>query len=296
MKVGITGGSGVIGTYVCDKFTRAGHDVTSIDIRPPSADVAFIEVDLCKLDDTWKALDGFDTIVHLAAIPNPFDDPAERVMAVNMASTFNVFEAVRRTGIGRVVYGCSESSSGFGIHEVKLTPEYLPVDEAHPLWPHETYSLSKHFGERIGDNYAKAFGIKVVSLRYAWVWDKRGEESIKRISTRARAGEFDPQDAWFGAYVVVHDVATACLAGAQYQFPADQVVPFEAFFITAKNTSYPVPTLEVLGCLYDPMPPIKDQAYFDAEPHASVFDIRKAERLLGWRPQYGWENLEQWQM
>ena len=53
-------------------------------------------------------------------------------------TSYNVFEAARLEGVRRVVYGCSDSSTGFGIHLVKLVPEYVPIDEEHPLWPHET--------------------------------------------------------------------------------------------------------------------------------------------------------------
>ena len=133
-----------------------GHNVTSLDVAPPKVDVAFREVDLTNLAETCKAAAGFEQIVHLAAIPDPYGgDPPETVIGVNTVISFNVFEAARLKGVTRVIYGCSESSTGFGIHSVELVPQYVPIDEEHPLWPHETYSLSKHFGERIGANYAK---------------------------------------------------------------------------------------------------------------------------------------------
>ena len=294
MRIAVTGGSGNIGTYVCNQFKDAGDEVAALDIRPPEADVAFVKVDLCDLEATQEAIAGFDQIVHLAAIPDPYKDPAERVMSVNMTSTFNLFEAAHRQGISRVIYGCSESSTGFGIHEVALAPLYLPVDEAHPCWPHETYSLSKHFGERIGDNYAHAFGLEVVSLRYAWVWDKRCIDAAKGIVARARAGDLGAGDPWFGAYIAVHDVAGACLAASRYRFPTAREYPYEAFFLTARDTFYALPTLEVLARVFDPLPEVRDQAYFDANPHASVFDIRKAQRLLGWQPRFDALDFEKW--
>jgi len=176
MKIAVTGGSGAIGTYVCDELTKGGHDVLCLDIVPPKVEMAFRQVDLSRLDDACDAIAGCNQVVHLAAIPNPFlGDPPERVIGVNTILSYNVFEAARLTGVQRVIYGCSESSTGFGIHKVKLVPAYIPIDEEHPLWPHETYSLSKHFGERIGANYAKAFGLEAISLRYMWVWLKQME-------------------------------------------------------------------------------------------------------------------------
>ena len=296
MRIAVTGGSGHIGTYVCNQFVRAGHEIVSLDISPPETDVQFVKVDLCDLEQTQEAITGFDQIVHLAAIPHPYNDPADRVMSVNMTSTFNVFEAAHREGVGRVIYGCSESSTGFGIHEVAFTPLYVPFDEEHPCWPHETYSLSKHLGERIGANYARAFGMEVISLRYCWVLDKRGVEAAARIVENARAHRLPDETPWFGAYIAVHDVASACLAASEYQFPPESKPPYEAFMLTAKNTFYGLPTLDVLAQAFEPMPPIKDQAYFDASPCASVFDIRKAERLLGWTPQYDILDFDKWNL
>ena len=37
-------------------------------------------------------------------------------------------------------------------------------------------------------------------------------------------------------------------------------------------------------------------AYFEENPVASVFDIRKASRLLGWEPQFDWRELEKWEV
>ncbi len=129
------------------------------------------------------------------------------VISVNTAINFAVFEAIRLNGIPRVIYGCSDSSTGFGIHNTALKPLYVPMDEAHPLWPHESYSLSKHFGERMAETYAKAYDIEAISLRYNWVWVKRWQEKAARTVADARAGKFDQENAWLGGYISVRDVA-----------------------------------------------------------------------------------------
>ena len=300
MNIAVTGGSGAIGTYVCDELATAGHNVSSLDVTPPKVDVAFCEVDLTNLEETCKAVDGFDQVVHLAAIPDPYgDDSPETVMGVNTTLSFNVFEAARLKGVNRVIYGCSESSTGFGIHSVELVPQYVPIDEEHPLWPHEIYSLSKHFGERIGANYAKAFGLEVISLRYMWVWMKRTEESIKNIVARARAGmslEEMTGKLWFGAHIAIRDVARACAAAASFAFDSDADVRFEAFFLSAKRTFYSIPTLDVLESIYGVSPSVKDMGYFEADPYAAVFDIRKAKAMLGWEPKFDWRDFESWEL
>ena len=292
MRIAVTGGSGQIGAYVCDELAGAGHEVACVDCVAPKADVAFVEADLCSLEQASGAIAGFDQVMHLAAIPDPFSDPADRVISVNMAITFNVFEAARRNGIRRVVYGCSDSATGFGIHERPVRPLYVPIDEEHPCLPHECYSLSKYFGEEIGRNYARVFGMEVVSLRYTWVWARKVEQTARRIAAQSARGEFDERG-WYGGYVAVRDVARAFEAACRFQF--EGAPPFEAFFITARDTFHPIETLEMLRLIYAGLPRVRDVAHFRDCPHASVFDIRKAERLLGWQPQFDWRGIEQWE-
>ena len=298
MKIAVTGGSGAIGRVVCDELMRAGHEMRCLDRVEPNFEVEFQQVDLTQLGEAQKAVRGCDQIVHLAAIPDPFGgDRLEDVFGINTTSSYCVFEAARLEEIGRVVYGCSESSTGFGIHHVKLMPEYVPIDEEHPLWPHESYSLSKHFGERIGVNYAKAFGMEVISLRYVWVWTKWVEEGARQIIDRARTGDVPEEVGGFGAYIGVRDVASACARSVAYVFPEGDGVPFEAFFLAARSPFFPLPTLELLERSLGECPPVRDEAYFEADPFASVFDLRKAKRLLGWEPKCDWRetDLDEWE-
>ena len=300
MHIGVTGGSGAIGQYVCDELMQEGHEVTSLDLVPPSQNVNFRAVDLTVLTDTCQAVQGCDQIIHLAAIPDPFGGHTpEEIISLNTTLSFNVFEAAKRADVPRVIYGCSESSTGFGIHEVKLTPRYLPIDEEHELWPHETYSLSKYLGEQIGAKYAKVYGLEVISLRYTAVWLQRVADYVHWIVAQARLGtdltDLDDKDG-MGAHIAVRDVARACAAAVRYQFASGAEIPFEAFFLSARNTFFSVPTLQVMHTVFGTCPPVKDREYFRGNPYACVFDIRKAHRMLGWRPQLDWREYEQWEM
>ncbi len=297
MRVAVTGGSGAIGRYVCSEYLTAGYEVVSLDRTPPPLPgVGFVAVDLTNLEAACTSLAGFDLVVHLAAIPDPYRNPEMEVITTNTAINYAVFEAVRRNRIPRIVYGCSDSSTGFGIHNAALKPLYVPIDEAHPLWPHESYSLSKHFGERMAESYAVAYGIQAISLRYNWVWVARWREKAAQMVADNRAGIFDQSTAWLGGYISARDVARACLAAGTYRFPAEQAITYEAFFLTAANTSYGLPTLELLAAIYGNLPPQKEPAYFVADPFATVFDIRKAARLLGWTPRDRWQDFETWEL
>jgi nucleoside-diphosphate-sugar epimerase len=247
-----------------------------------------------SMDAAVNAIRGFDAVVHLAAIPHPFSDPAERVMAVNMVTTYNVLEAVRLNGIPRIIYGCSESSTGFGIHNTELKPVYLPIDEAHPCWPHEVYSFTKRFGEVMVNNYTRAYGIESISLRYCWVWLERDAEAIRSIIQAGLRGERDPKS-WFGCYVAPHDVAQAIRRSVSYGFPDGGSLPFEAFYICAGTTFFSDPTLDVLESHFDLLPELKDPGYFESQPFAPPFDCRKAEKMLGFDPTQDWRDFDSWE-
>ncbi len=68
MRIGVTGGSGGVGQFVCDELVKEGHEVTSLDVNPPGPGVKHTVVDLTVLQDTCEAVQGFNQIIHLAAI------------------------------------------------------------------------------------------------------------------------------------------------------------------------------------------------------------------------------------
>lgn len=295
-KILVTGGAGGVGEYVVADLAAHNIPHTVLDVREPAKlpdGVDFVRCDLMNKEETTRALRGYDTVVHLAAIPNAFVDPGEKVMAVNMVTCFNVVEAARDNGVKRIVYAGSESSTGFGIHDVVLRPEYLPIDEAHPLWPHESYSFTKRFGEEMVENFARAHKIEAISLRYCGVWMRKEAEALTAMIDPFRRGE-KAEKPWFGCYVSAHDVAQAVRLATQYTFKGDEPIPFEAFYIMAETTFYGEPTLEVLKRVYDELPEVRDKSYYEANPEAPAFDIRKAKRLLGYQPTRDWRQIEKW--
>jgi nucleoside-diphosphate-sugar epimerase len=282
---------------VIREILSQGLRPTILDIRDPRERddrVPFIRCDLTDLDAAIAAIRGYDVVIHLAAIPHPYNDPLDRVIGVNTVVSFNVLEAVRVNGIPRIVYGCSESASGFGIHNVEFEPLYLPIDEAHPCWPHESYSLSKWFGEEMVSLYARAYGIEGISLRYCWVWLERDAKAVRTIVQASLRGERDDKN-WFGCYIAPHDVAQACALAARYAFPPGQDIRFEAFYLTAETTFLSTPTLDALRSHFDPLPEVRDPGYFQSHPLAPPFDARKAKRLLGFKPTKDWRDFDRWE-
>lgn len=294
MKAIITGAAGAIGQHVVKEFLAIGAEVVAIDQRPPAQPdprATFVQCDLTNGEATRAAIHDADVVCHLAAIPNPYGVPGEHVLSVNVTSTYNVLEAARLNGIRRVVYSCSESSTGFGIHNVELKPLYVPIDEAHPCWPHESYSISKRFGEEMLDWYSRCYGIEGIALRYTWVWVERDRAGVQKIVKARLAGE--PVTGWFGAYIAPEDVAQAFRCATSYTFPANRAYPFDAFYLAAEETFLSEPSLDSLKRQYGTLPEVRDPRYFEANPFASIFDTRKARQLLGWKPTKSWRDYQE---
>ena len=297
MKVLITGGSGDVGGYVVKEFAKHAISTTVLDMKELNefpAGVDFVQCDLMSLESTINTIRGYDVVLHLAAIPNAAFDPFEKVMSVNMVTCFNVLESVRINKIPRIVYAGSESSTGFGIHDVVLKPRYLPIDEEHPLWPHEVYSFTKRFGEEMVENFARAHGIEAISLRYCGVWTGKNIPGLAAMIAPFQRGEI-AEAPWFGSYVAAQDVAQAMRLATEYRFPESNEIPFDAFYITAASTFYSEPTLSVMERIYGEVPEVRDTAYFKNNPCATPFDIRKAQQGLGYEPQYDCRDIENWE-
>jgi UDP-glucose 4-epimerase len=287
MKILITGGAGQIGSYVVQRM-KDKRDITILDVRPSPyyPQVPLLKVDLLDADQVKKVVSGFDVVVHLAAIPHPFNDPGDKVLSVNMVSTYNLLEAMKTNGVRRMIYCCSESASGWGIHHVNYKPQYIPIDEKHPDWPHEAYSFSKNFSEVMCREFSRAYKLETVSLRYAWVWFDGVREAAEKFIA---AGGGDT-DAWFGAHILPEDVAQAIDLSIDYKIKNSEF-PFEAFYLTAEETFSLYESLDLMKKIFGTVPPITRPDYFSRNPRATLFDIAKAKSQLGFKPEFCWRDF-----
>ena len=290
MKILVTGGGGDIGSAVVRRL-MADHNITILDRSrsPDHPDLPHLLVDLENAKMTASVVRGFDRVVHLAAIPDPSSGPADVVFRVNTLTTFNLLEAVRANRIARIVYGCSESASGFGIHNRRFKPQYLPIDESHPSIPHEAYGSSKLIGEILCRQYAHAYDIEAISLRYAWAWGgRRNRESWLKILSRGSGG--GSKD-WLGAWIAHDDIAQAVQLACEYQFPLP-LPRFERFYLTARDNFTDLDSLALANRHWPVDPPeIVKPELFAQNPQASLFDLDKARRLLGYSPQVAMADM-----
>ncbi|KAA1426297.1 NAD-dependent epimerase/dehydratase family protein [Nocardioides antri] len=174
-RVLITGGAGFIGVHLADHLVSlGGYEVTVLDneslghrdnLDPDR--VRFVAGDLRSRTDVRSALDGQDTVVHLAADTRVIDsilDPAHN-FENNVIGTFNLLEECRERGIGRVV---AASTGGAIVGDVPP-----PVHERMAAQPTSPYGASKLMLEGYLSAYSAAYGISGCSLRFSNVYGPR---------------------------------------------------------------------------------------------------------------------------
>jgi nucleoside-diphosphate-sugar epimerase len=286
-QIVVTGGSGKAGRAVVRDLVEHGYDVVNADVVAPADTVApLLRVDLTDLGETIEALRGADAVVHLAAIPAPRIRSVEKTFEINMLSTYNVFSAAALLGTSRVVWASSETVLGLpfgrtgarnlldpaaepGHHE---QPDYVPIDEEHPLRPHSSYSLSKVLSEEMARQFARWTRIPFVGLRFS---------AIREPAEYAAFPESREDGAWnVWGYVDARDVAQSC----RLALTAD-IAGAEAFIIAAADTAADRPNPELMAEAY-PSIPIRP----GTGDHDTLLSIDKARRSLGYAPEYSWRQ------
>jgi UDP-glucuronate 4-epimerase len=180
-QVLVTGVAGFIGSHVAEALLARGHEVVGVDNFDPFYARAVKERNLEPLrrvpgfrfreaDIARQALplDGVAVIVHLAARPGvrpSLEDPGA-YSETNVTGTVRVFEAARRAGITRIVFGSSSSVYG------NRTP--APFSEAAPaVCPISPYAASKRAGELMAAAFAELYGMQIACLRFFTVYGPR---------------------------------------------------------------------------------------------------------------------------
>ncbi|MWG33475.1 NAD-dependent epimerase/dehydratase family protein [Halomarina oriensis] len=287
--VAVTGGLGGVGRWVVDRFARDGDEVVCIDRHTPTeaaGNVRFFAADLTDAGETFDLLADVDpdAVVHIAAIPDPTEHAGVRVFENNTLSTYNVLTAAGRVG-ARVSWASSESAYGFPFSGELLLPEYLPIDESHPMRPEDPYGTSKEAGEAVAKAVTRKYGVQVASIRPSWV-QYPGEylAATNRVDIDdVEPGTKVPGAGNFWSYVDVRDLADLFVRSvrttvdgheAYHGHAADNYVGVETERLFEAVTGGDLPT----PC--------------DLSGEESAFSIEKAAAELGWTPEHSWREAE----
>src|ERR687886_2580882 len=180
MRIGVTGGNGLIGRAVVELALAGGHEVVSIDTAPPKergSGATFVAADVTRYEQVEQALRGCDALVHLAAIRSPIGRPDYEVHNTNVVASYNALSAAARLGIRRVCQASSVNATGAAFSRWPRY-DYFPLDEQHPTYNEDPYSLSKWICEQQADSFARRYeGMTIASLRFHGVVPERPTRS-----------------------------------------------------------------------------------------------------------------------
>jgi UDP-N-acetylglucosamine 4-epimerase len=174
----VTGGAGFIGSHVCDALLAAGHAVRCLDNLATGSrrnighlsgvsEFTFIQGDIRSMEDVTAALKDADAVVHLAAlgsVPRSIADPLGTA-AVNLGGFLNVIEAMRNTGVKRIVYASSSSVYG--------DSQELPKVEGREGEALSPYAVTKRMNETYARLYHRLFGLEAIGLRFFNIFGER---------------------------------------------------------------------------------------------------------------------------
>lgn len=289
-RVLITGVAGFGGSRLAGALLDQGYGVTGLDVTPPNS-ALLLERELShpEFRYIWKSIQdiqpsdvaGHSVVAHLAAQPDTplaFESPRYTVMQ-NVAGTVELLEAVRRTdGVSKLIFAGSGNEVGRAL--------YLPMDEAHPLTPHNPYGFSKAAGELAMWAWHRAYGVPSMVMStgvvigphmrrevfvFKWLWNAlHGQPIVVEGGRQTRDLTYidDVVEAWTLAI----------------QAPTDSVVGEKFFVGYGQECSIEELAglcLEASGAAV----PIKYVGYRPGEEgQREAFSTDKAKRVLGYCP------------
>ena len=292
-------GLGLVGTSYAQLALKRGENIVFYDVAPRndflarklgSADVTVVQRDVRDLPALIETIqtNKIDKVIHTAGlIGGKVAQPIYTGMQINVMGTINIAEAVRLTGVKRLVH-----ISTFGIYD-RRKGEPGPIDESFPRGPGEPYGNSKVAKELMVEAYQRMYGFELIVLRLANVYGvghfaggSGGGELLQNILLTGIKGgviKVRQEQARDFEYVYYKDLGRALDKAATVNFSSPVtlnigtgiVVKFDELVEIAQKL---LPNLEVEM--------IPGQAPRSAK---QPMVITKAKDVLGWTPEFDME-------
>ena len=295
MKIAVTGGTGFIGRYVVEKLLEQDYDVSVLATKQDKklssgsklfAKSKFVKSDILNPKKISSSLNGFDCVVHLAALRSTKDSVEAPLQynRMNIDGTVNVLEAVRVNRIKKMVFASISSVYGNDF-EVPQKEDCCPE-------PSNPYGLSKLVGEKYCAMYSAAYGIESVSLRPFNVYGPRqkfGDSVISMFIASALSGK-KPVIYGDGSnlrdFVYVEDVADAFALALKNI----SKVKGKAINVGSGKNHSVAQILKMVEKISGTKLSIETKQNFPGNVKETLADISRAKNLLGWEPKYSLEQ------
>lgn len=303
----VTGGAGFIGSHVCRTLLESGRSVrcfdsfvtgrraTILDLQQHSG-FHLMEADIRDLEACRRAVAGVESVVHLAAlgsVPRSIDDPMASE-AANLTGFLHVLEACRSHGVHRLVYASSSSVYGDSPASPKVEGQ-----EGVPLSP---YAVTKAMDEAYAGLYHRLFGLETVGLRFFNVFGEHQDPdgtyaaAIPRFISRLLRHQ-PPVVNGDGRQTRDFTYVGNAVQAVQCALSTTRPDAFGAVFNIAYGRSTDLLTL--VGMLraalqvHDPDVagvPVEHGPDRPGDVRASLADVGRARKVLGYEPRYAIED------
>lgn len=303
MKVLVIGGAGYIGSHIVKEFLQNDAEVTVFDNLSTGQKInlfpkaKFVEGDILDYASLTKVMsDKPDVVIHLAAkkaVGESMEKP-QIYSNNNITGSINILNAMLETGVNNIVFSSSATLYG--------NPQYVPIDEAHPLNIINYYGFTKYNIEQIMQWYDLTKGLKHMSLRYfnAVGYDKdiRGREKGsynllpvivevaegKREKLSVFGTDYETRDGTcVRDYIHVSDLATAHVLAAK------KLLETKESQILNLGTSKGTTVKEIIAAVEKVLGRSINVEYAErraGDPAVLIASSEKAKKLLGWEPRY----------
>ncbi|MFF4755755.1 NAD-dependent epimerase/dehydratase family protein [Streptomyces sp. NPDC002514] len=274
MRVLVTGAAGHIGGFATRELAAAGHELTLTDRVPfdAPATAQVLVGDLQDAELVRKAVAGADAVVHLGAIPHPNAGDPSTLFATNCLTAHRVLDEAGRAGAHRIVAASSLAAVGLAWSPVPVSPQYVPLDEDHPLLVRDPYGLSKVVLEETARSTRLRWGTDIVCLRFPFTGT--GQRLAQQLAEVAADPGAHRHDLW--GWLDTRDAAAVIRRAVEADITGCHVLN-----VAAPDTSSPLPTSELLQRHHPGVP-----AFAPLPGRASLIDTKTCADLLGFTPRH----------
>ena len=303
MRILVTGAAGFIGSHLCERLLRRGHEVVGMDCFDTFYDPSVKERNLALA----RAMRGFvevrgdirdpeayarlpadiECVVHLAARAGvrPSIEEPELYVDVNINGTVALLEYMRSRRIQRFVFGSSSSVYG----------DSAPVpfsEEDHADRPISPYASTKRSGELLVHSHAHLFGMSAVCLRFFTVYGprQRPDLAIHKFARLLAAGEEIPM---FGDgsserdYTEIEDILDGVEGAIHYT--ASHAGAYQIVNLGGARTIQLRRMIRLIGEAIGVEPRIRELPDQPGDVRRTFADVSKARRLFGYAPSVPFE-------
>jgi len=276
-KIMLTGASGLIGKEVAKGLVAAGYEVLATDLVKDDLSPAqsFVVGNLLSSDFISKLDFACDAIVHLGSIPRPTLASDEETLHNNVIGTYHVFASAVENKVPLVIYASSLSIYGFA-WSTGTSPDYVPVDEKHPLYQYESYALSKEVNERSADMWANRSETAFVGLRFPHTHTLSVFNEMNQKMREEDKATLEQGAKIFWAYLDLRDAVQGILTVIQKGAQGSKTYNF-----AAPDTYAPRPTRELMAEFHP-----NSKIASSISGHDSIIDCSQWSADFGYEPQY----------